>query len=117
MQFLGRLAKFWLLLGFVGTSGYFGYFNRDRIVISAPPWMDQVSVPAYSAYMTMFLIGAAVTCIYLGLDTVKKSMEIRRLTRRLRELEPSRASGRAAAESRSPAISPAAENSGIRSLS
>lgn len=116
MQFLGRLAKFWLLLAFVGSSGYFGYFNRDRIVVNAPPWMDQVAVPAYSAYMSMFLLGAFVTCVYLGMDSFRKSMEIRRLSRRVRELEPTRTS-RQPAESRAPAINPAAEDSGIRSLS
>ena len=88
MFFLKRLGLFWFLLAFFCLSGYFAMYNLDRVSISIPPWVEHLSVPAYLAFVFFFLIGSAVTWIYFGIEYTKKSMEVRRLTKQLRVLDP-----------------------------
>lgn len=108
MQQLGRIAKFWLILAFGGSAAYFGYFNRDRISVALPPWIDNVTVPAYAAYICFFMIGAFVTTAYLGMETFRRTMEVRKLRRRVLDLEAKQPlrSPESPSILRSPAIDP-----------
>lgn len=111
MQFLGRLAKLWLLLGLLGTTAYFSYFNRERVLISLPPWGESISVPAFAAFLAIFFVGSFVTTIFLGLETARKTLELRRLTRRLAVLDPQHGVSSPSPEReslRTPAIDPSA---------
>ena len=87
-RFLGRVAKLWVILAFVVIAIYFTVFNQERVHIRMPPWIQQVSVPLFVVEMAFFGAGAMVMTIYFGLESLKKSLEIRRLTKRLKELDP-----------------------------
>jgi hypothetical protein len=87
MFFLRRLGLFWFLAAFFGFSGYFAMYNLDRVSISVPPWLEHMSVPAYLAFIFFFLLGSAVTWVYFGIEYTKKSMEVRRLTKKLRLID------------------------------
>lgn len=87
MFFLKRLALFWFLCMFFGMSGYFAIYNQARVAVSVPPWVDQINVPSYLAFMCFFLIGSAVTWIYFGIEYTRKTMEIRKLNRIVRQQE------------------------------
>lgn len=88
MHFLGRVAKFWLILAFLGSGAYFAHFNREHVGLQLPPWIEHVTLPAYLVYGGSFLVGTLVTSLFFGIDNLRKTFEIRRLQRRVRELEP-----------------------------
>ncbi len=84
MRFLGRLARFWVLLTFSASTGYFWLHNQDRMPLNVPPWLDHVSIPSWMAYSVFFLIGVVITLFALSLEVIGKSMEIRRLKKALK---------------------------------
>ena len=88
MRFLSRVARFWLLFAFVGISIYFAIYNQDRVHMQLPPLLDHITVPAYMAFGACFLLGALLTTLFHALDSVKKTVEIRRLRKQLRLLTP-----------------------------
>ena len=88
MRFLGRVAKFWLLFAFICISIYFAIYNQDRVHLQLPPFLDHITVPAYMAFGACFVLGAMLMSLHHAVDSVKKSLEIRRLRKRLRELSP-----------------------------
>lgn len=92
MFFLKKLALFWFLCMFFGLSGYFAIYNQARVPISVPPWIDQINVPSYMAFVAFFLIGSAVTWIYFGIDYTRKSLEVRKLNRLIRQQDRSASS-------------------------
>ena len=83
MAFLSRLAKFWGVLLLAGLGGYIALYNQDRVVVVLPPWIQQVTVPAYVAFIGAFLLGAGVASVYFGVEHFRKSLAIRALNRRL----------------------------------
>lgn len=89
MRFLGRLAKFWVLLTFSVSTGYFWIHNQDRMPLNLPPWIDHISIPAWMAYTSAFLAGTVVTTCALSLDIFGKSLEIRRLKKALKTAQGS----------------------------
>lgn len=86
IDFLRRLASFWLMLLVFGTFGYFCMFNLDYIYVSVPHIAD-VKVRAAVAYLGVFFAGASVVVFFFGLDAFKKSWIIRMKNRRIRQLE------------------------------
>lgn len=87
MHVLGRIAKFWVLWVIACLSLYLAYFNQERIGLSLEPWIEHINLPGYLVYMAFFILGAVVMTCYFLIDSLKKTLEIRRLTRRLKELE------------------------------
>ncbi len=85
MRFLARLANFWLLITFVSFTAYFAVYNRDRVSLHLPPWIEQITMPGYMINLAFFFVGAIVVTIYFGIDSIRKSLIIRRLRRQLRE--------------------------------
>lgn len=85
MNFLTKLAKFWILLAFAGFTGYLWIHNQDRIPFNIPPWIQHISIPAWLAYSIFFLVGSLVTTVALILDLMGKAWEIRRLRKALKE--------------------------------
>jgi len=88
MRFLSRVARFWLLFALVSISIYFAIYNQDRVHMRLPPLLDHITVPAYMAFGACFLLGALLTTLFHALDSVKKTLEIRRLRKQLRLLTP-----------------------------
>jgi uncharacterized integral membrane protein len=91
MNFLAKLAKFWILLAFAGFTGYLWIHNQDRIPLHIPPWVQHIPVPAWLAYSVFFLAGSFVTTVALILDLLGKALEIRRLRKALKEAQKSSA--------------------------
>ena len=85
MRFLTRLANFWLLITMVSISAYFAVYNRDRVSLHLPPWIEQITMPGYIVNLAFFFLGAAVVTVYFGIDSLRKSLTIRRLRKKLRE--------------------------------
>lgn len=85
MFFFKKLALFWFLFMLFGMSGYFAIYNQTRIAVSIPPWIDQINVPSYLAFITFFLIGSAVTWVYFGIEYTRKSLEVRKLNKIIRQ--------------------------------
>ncbi len=86
MSFLSRLAKFWLLVMIVALGSYVSLTNQDRISVSLPPWTTHITMPAYLAYLVFFSIGAVVAAVYLGIEVLRKTIEIHKLRRQLRDI-------------------------------
>ena len=86
MGFITKLFRFWVLLIFAVSTGYFAIYNQDHVALKLPPWIEHISVPAYGAFATFFLFGAAVVTLFFGVDSMRKSVQIRRLNKQLREL-------------------------------
>lgn len=86
MGFIIKLVRFWVLLVFAVSTGYFAIYNQDHVALKLPPWIEHVSVPAYGAFATFFLFGASVVTLYFGFDSMRKTLEIRRLNKQIREL-------------------------------
>ncbi len=86
MRFLKKLLRFWVILVFGVSTGYFGIYNQHHVALKLPPWIEHVSVPAFGAFATFFLFGAAVVTLYFGYDSMRKTLEIRRLNKQIREL-------------------------------
>jgi uncharacterized integral membrane protein len=86
MGFVVKLVRFWVLLVFAVSTGYFAIYNQDKVALKLPPWIEHISVPAYAAFATFFLFGAIVVTVFFGLDSMRKTFEIRRLNKQVREL-------------------------------
>jgi len=86
MGFLGRAVKFWLILLMIVLSVYVAYFNRTFIPISLPPFIESMNLPAFLVYIVWLMTGSLLTWGFLGVDLLKKSWKIRRLTKQVRDL-------------------------------
>lgn len=110
MRFVMKLLRFWVLLVFVASSGYFAIYNQDHVALKLPPWIEHVSVPAYGAFVAFFLFGATIVTIFFGFDSMRKTLEIRRLNKQIKELggQPDRSIGQSRDSLGAPSIDPAA---------
>lgn len=86
MGFVTKLVRFWVLLIFAASTGYFAIYNQDHVALKLPPWIEHVSVPAYGAFATFFLFGAAVVTLFFGFDSMRKTVEIRRLNKQIKKM-------------------------------
>jgi uncharacterized integral membrane protein len=87
MQWLSRVWTFGLLLVVLVFGVSVAVANRDAVPLNIPLFWNQ-STPAWIAYGLFFLLGAVVGAVWFGGDHVRKMLTIRRLRRRLRELDP-----------------------------
>ena len=86
MEFIKKLSSFWLLLLLVGAASYFSAHNLERIYVNIPHF-GEFKMRAAVAFMFCFLTGATVTVVYFGWDSVKKSVQVRRMQKRINKLE------------------------------
>lgn len=86
MGFITKLLRFWVLLVFAVATGYFAIYNQEHIGLKLPPWIEQITVPAYAAFASFFLFGAAIVTLFFGFDSMRKTLHIRRLNRQIRVL-------------------------------
>lgn len=86
MVFIWRLAKFWLAISALLLMALFCIFNQDYIDVH---WgqFGVTRVQAAVAYITCFFLGASVVTLFFGFDILKKTMEIRRLKKQVRNFE------------------------------
>lgn len=89
MLFLSRLLKFWFIAVFFVVGLWFALSNQERYVVSFKPWIQHISLPAYAIVMGAFLLGALMASAAFGIDSLRKTMEIRRLKKALSEGQPS----------------------------
>jgi uncharacterized membrane protein YciS (DUF1049 family) len=86
MQWLSRVWTFGLALLAIVFGVAIALSNRDAIPVSIPMFFNQ-TVPASVAFALFFVLGAAFGGVWFGGDHVRKTLTIRRLRRRLREIE------------------------------
>jgi hypothetical protein len=84
VSFLAKISKFWAALLLVVACGYFAAFNHEsRLDLRFPPWIEHISVSAWIGVLIAFLLGAVVASLIFGVEHLRRSLEIRRLTRQL----------------------------------
>lgn len=88
MRLLATLAKAWLIVLFVVLLGYLAIYDQEHVSLHLPPWIEHITLPAYAMYMGFFLLGMVASGLFFGVSSLRKSFEIRRLNKRLKELEP-----------------------------
>ena len=89
MDFLRKLTSFWFLLLLVGGVGYFGAHNLEKIYVTIPQ-VGEFKTVAAIAFLSCFLAGAFVAVVFFGWDSVKKSITIRKLNKRIGNIERNR---------------------------
>ncbi len=67
-------------------AAYLLIFNQERIYINLPG-IGEFKVIAALAFIICFAIGATAVTFYFGTDVLRKSWEIKRLTKRVKHLE------------------------------
>ena len=119
MKIIGKLIQFWLILALVSISAYFGYSNGHSIDIQLPIIFEgTLSIPAYKLFIGSILLGAMLTSLHFGFDSMKKSLTIRRLKKQIKQLPESEASyGGDTATASSPAINSDSDYSSSSSTS
>ena len=86
MSVLVSAGKFWLVVVMMILALYVSYFNRTFIPISLPPVVESMNLPAFVIYLAWLATGCAMTWFFLGIDLLKKSWQIRKLSKQVREL-------------------------------
>jgi uncharacterized integral membrane protein len=88
MRFLARLAWIALLLVVLGGGIYLYHYNQERVHVVLPPWLEQAQMPGGVAYTAFFIAGAGLIAAVFAIDHLSKLWTIRKLKKRLAELEP-----------------------------
>lgn len=88
MQMLSRILKLWLPLLVICVGSFLAYNNRANVHLDLWPWISDLELPGFVMYMGFFFFGFGVMGIQYIFDSVRKGLKIRRLTKRLRELDP-----------------------------
>ncbi len=87
MRFFLLLFRFWLLLAFILMTGVIAIYNQEIVPLSLPPVIQHISLPAFQVYSGFLMLGATLTVIFFGLDSMKKSLQIRKLQKQIKDLE------------------------------
>jgi hypothetical protein len=87
MRFFLLLCRYWVLLALVLLCGHIALNNQAVVPVNLPPLIQHISIDAYLAYAGFLFIGATLTVIFFGLDSVKKSFQIRKLSKQVEELK------------------------------
>ena len=81
-----KIGSFWVLILGCVLLGIFCSANRDWITVTIP-YVSEVRVRAAEVYLWSFVMGAAVTFIFFFLELTRKSITIRKLNKKLKDLE------------------------------
>ncbi len=84
MKLIRALAAFWVLLVALAFGAFICTINTDPVVIRLPPDME-LRLPLAIALICAFLYGATTVILYFFWDLTKKSLELRRLNKQLRQ--------------------------------
>lgn len=86
MALLRGLIKYWIFIIAAAAGAYLLVYNRDFIYVNIPR-VAQFKVMTAVAFIACFVAGATSVVVYFFFETIKKSFEIRTLTKRVRSLE------------------------------
>jgi uncharacterized integral membrane protein len=87
MTLLLKIARFWLILVAALFCGYVAVYNKEPITLALPPWIDHVTVPAYTGLAAAFLGGATLALVAFSTELLVKTLKIRRLSRQVKDLK------------------------------
>ena len=87
MIFFRRLLSFLVILLITLYIGYFSYLNTDMIFISVPGLGEQ-TVSKAIGFLLSFATGAVFTCLFFGLEFMKKALELRSVKKELKRSHP-----------------------------
>lgn len=87
MAFLTKLLRFWFFGAFLILAIWFALSNQERYAISLKPWIEHISLPAWIVVTGSFALGAVLASVAFGVDSLGKAMQIRRLTKTLRDVQ------------------------------
>ena len=93
MSFLVKLIKFVVLLSFLCAGAYFILFNGSTIELSFGH-LGSVAMPAAVIYIIFYLLGAFTISAYFGYEYTRRTLRLRKLERKLRNLESASMSAR-----------------------
>ena len=81
-----KIGSFWIIIFGLIIFGYFCSANRDWITVTVP-YVSEVRVRAAEVYLWSFFLGTAVTFSFFSIELTRKSITIRKLNKKLREME------------------------------
>ena len=87
MRFIIQLTRFWLLFVLIAATGYIAIYNKETVPVVLPGLIQQNHFPAYAVFAASAIFGATITVLFFGLDYLKRAVEIRKLKKRIAELE------------------------------
>ena len=86
MKLLQSLMKFWVLIIAFAFGAFICVINTDPIVMRLPPDLE-IRMPLAMSLISGFLYGGTTVIFYFFFDIAKKSLEIRKLQKQLRQYE------------------------------
>jgi len=73
---------------FVVVCVFFGLNNQAPISVNLNPLLaNDITMEAYRIHFASFLIGASFAIFFFGFEYVRKSLEIRKLSKKLQKFE------------------------------
>lgn len=93
MSFLVKLFKFVVLLTLLCAGAYFILFNGAAVELSFGH-LGSISMPAAVIYIIFYLLGAFTITAYFGYEYTRRTLRLRKIERKLRNLESSSMSAR-----------------------
>jgi uncharacterized membrane protein YciS (DUF1049 family) len=86
MDFIKKLASYWFFLVVMGLVIYFCISNIEFIYVRVPH-IGEFKTRAAFAFLSAFMAGSAVGGAWFGMDTLKKALKVRSLSRRVQQLQ------------------------------
>lgn len=86
MDFTKKFLSYWFFLIIAVLAVYIGISNIDYIYVRIPQ-VGEFKTRAAFAFLAWFVAGAGVTAIWFGMDAIKKSLRIRTLQHKVRQLQ------------------------------
>jgi uncharacterized integral membrane protein len=86
MVFLRKLLSLLLILFAITYAGFFAFLNSAPIYVNLP-YFGEYKAPGAVSFILAFVMGALFAMLYFGLDSMKKSFELRRRGRELSALK------------------------------
>ena len=86
MKFVIQFVKFAIVVGLIACGVFFSTHNQN--VYSYWLFGQTVDLPSWQPVIGGFLLGAALSCFFFAVDTIRGHMELWRLKRKLKRFEP-----------------------------
>lgn len=88
MKFIGLLMRYWLLVVFIIATSYVAVVNGDETLsFQLPPLLNNYTLRVWEFFGASFLVGVTLTVFFFGIEYSRKSLEVRRLRKQLKELD------------------------------
>jgi len=86
MTLVKKLIGFWFVILSACLGAYVLFYNQEPIYVRLPG-VGEFKVWSALAFLVSYFLGVTTVTLYFLIDTLKKTFEIRRLSRRLRAYE------------------------------